>query len=366
MCSLLTVRAATQQPADSVQTGWRIQSRFHYGFVMSHTKKMGHLITQHSRAAELCVSQQTRGTRSWERAYNYPEKGLMLFYTELGNPVLLGHGLGFAPYIHLPLGGNFPAVTRLRIATGPGWVEKTFDRIENHKNTAMSSHINIFIQLMWDARWKLSDRLNLHAGIGLSHFSNGAFKTPNLGLNLMTVNTGFSWGTSGQSQTVVHDAPEPVDHAWQASLTLGGGLKEIVPPGTDKYRACTAILALSRRGGLKGEYGAALEGFYDASVYHQALADSIDIGSEAAGTRMGVSVYGGLVMGRLHVLLFQGAYLVAAYPARKPIFHRLAIRYDVNDHWYANFSLKTHLFDADYLELGAGFRMPVKKKKGAG
>ena len=72
---------------------------------------------------------------------------------------------------------------RFRIGFGLGYIQKPFDNIKNPKNMAIGTHINNIsdLTLLYQPSYEF---INLSFGLGLQHFSNGAFSRPNLGLNL--------------------------------------------------------------------------------------------------------------------------------------------------------------------------------------
>jgi len=39
--------------------------------------------------------------------------------------------------------------------------------------------------------------------IGMTHFSNGSFKTPNLGINIPTINTGITYLLSSEDKMII-------------------------------------------------------------------------------------------------------------------------------------------------------------------
>ena len=63
-------------------------------------------------------------------------------------------------------------------------VEKTFDIQHNFQSLAIGSHLNANVILRFEKEINIHKSQSLNFGIGLNHLSNGAFKTPNLGLNL--------------------------------------------------------------------------------------------------------------------------------------------------------------------------------------
>lgn len=61
---------------------------------------------------------------------------------------------------------------------------KPYDPFDNPKNIALGSSSNIYIAFIPYLKWKISSKNDLKLGMDFSHFSNGAHKKPNKGLNL--------------------------------------------------------------------------------------------------------------------------------------------------------------------------------------
>lgn len=69
-----------------------------------------------------------------------------------------------------------------KLCCGAGYISKVFDRIENNKNTAIGSHINVFINFTYGFRWKLHRNFSIDGGLSFMHFSNASFMAPKFGI----------------------------------------------------------------------------------------------------------------------------------------------------------------------------------------
>jgi hypothetical protein len=82
--------------------------------------------------------------------------------------------------------------------TGLGMFTKKYDALDNSINEAISSTINISVET------RLYSKINFHPmfleySYGLTHFSNGLIKSPNLGINVF--NNNFSMGYYFEEET---------------------------------------------------------------------------------------------------------------------------------------------------------------------
>lgn len=62
---------------------------------------------------------------------------------------------------------------------------KAYDPFDNPNNVALGSSVNIHVAGQLYGNWYLNKNFDLNAGLTLTHFSNGAYRLPNSGLNLV-------------------------------------------------------------------------------------------------------------------------------------------------------------------------------------
>lgn len=106
-------------------------------------------------------------------------------YSEIGNPVALyvfqsSKIASISDKVSLDYEWNFGASF--------GW--KKYDKENNPYNEVVGSSANAYINLGLLFNWKFAPQWNLTAGIGLTHYSNGNTKYPNLGVNTLGVRFG--------------------------------------------------------------------------------------------------------------------------------------------------------------------------------
>lgn len=62
---------------------------------------------------------------------------------------------------------------------------KSYDPFDNPNNVALGSSVNVYVAGSMYMKWRMNDALDLNMGLSLTHFSNGAYRLPNKGLNLV-------------------------------------------------------------------------------------------------------------------------------------------------------------------------------------
>ncbi|MFH1320549.1 MAG: acyloxyacyl hydrolase [Bacteroidota bacterium] len=335
-----------------------IGTKAHYGFIIAHRDNMAHLVKGHVPGFEVNLSKQTYGNESWQQLYNYPTIGLSFIHVNLGNPEQFGNGNGIFGYINFPIIIARRFMFNYRFGSGAGIVDKPFDREFNYKNNAIGSHLNILMHILLESKWKVSRNLLLTAGIGFTHFSNGAFKVPNLGINIPTVNIGASYqiGSLAQQSDFIKDSLHEKGGKIEYSVVTAFSVKEIHPPGGPKYPVYTLSGNITKPVGRKRRFGIGLYMFYDGSNIETFNSDTSNTFTEKKSEfiRTGIHFSHDLVIGKLTAITQMGVYLYTKLKNDGSLYHRFAYRYQLSKHLFICLALKTHWAKADYMEFGMG------------
>ncbi len=328
---------------------WGLEVSPKGGFLMAHRGIMGHLAKQHALGAEFSYYTQMHGTKAFQAAYNYPKAGLTFFGTTTGNRDLLGSFYGLYPFIDFPLAKGKRHEFSGRLGAGLCYITKVFDQELNPKNVAMSTHVNALICLGFRYRIYFGNS-HLLLGLDVSHASNGSTRVPNLGINLPYASIGY--GHSFNKQEKIESVEEFTGRKWKISAVGIFSVKQIFPTNGKTY----PILALSvvgnkkftRKTGLE----LALDFIYKTSINgYKPEIEKTPLSIVQAGAYAGYV----LPLEKLEFILGMGAYYLDKYNPDDKFYHRVGMRYYVNDHFLINFSLKTHWAKADYVEYGVGY-----------
>ncbi len=344
------------------QKPWLTGITYHYGWVMPHHPYMAILNQGHTQAVELTFGRQSTGTAHWQKAYNFPDFGLSIMAFDLANPTMLGNGFSAFPYLDFPLiksAKKQPFIQwRLKFGYGVGYLTKIFDRENNYKNIAIGSHFNAFIHLNSHILVAVTPRWRLSAGISFSHFSNGAFKTPNLGINIPSGNLGIIYYPHYSSQKNTSALPDSLDNelkSFENLLIISGGLKEITPYYGPKYGVFNIRYAKIYHHTVKSTFGLGTEINYNQAnaVLYQRVYDKSDALSP---WQAGISAQYYLMLGKTRLFFYFGTYLFNRYRELSMFYHRIGGIHQIYKHWYFNLSLRTHFAVADNIEWGIAYQ----------
>lgn len=352
------------QPDNTDAYYLKVQGNF--GFLMQHRNTMGHLINGHIGGAELNFSKPTKGTHLWHYENNFPEKGLSLNFIYLSNKEQLGNIIAIAPFYDVPLSDKDRA-SRLymRISTGLGFATKKFDPLENHKNNVVSTTVNAYVNFKWLYKFNLTEQLKLEAGLSFAHISNGKYKAPNLGVNMLMLSSGLTYKFKEKE----HKPIMSVDSSSKAKskhelFAIGAfGINETEPAGGPKYLAQSYLIGYYFNKRNTHKFGVGLDAFYCQSVIYDIFnLDSTVYTNKAKYIQLGVRGSYSYNIGRFSFPIEFGRYLYTNYKEDGMFYHRIGVRYYTPNNIIFTFSLKTHWAVAHYFEYGAGYRLPVKKK----
>lgn len=336
---------------------WTLSANGHFGAIISHHDDMEFLVKGHLSGGELSLSRHTSGKKDWQRIYRHPEMGVSFFYVDLANPELLGKAYALYPFLQTPLISKKNFKLSFRAGVGLGYETKVWDRVENHKNTAMSTNFNGYVNLRLNTLTTISERFRLEAGFGLSHLSNGALAKPNLGINFPTINFGLGIGSGKKINIIKRDSLSVLHKkVVEYSATFALGFSEVSASDEKKYPAFTLSFNAKKYFHPKAKFGGGIEFFYNNANQPYLNVDSAYISKNAANFLFGGKISYDFVIAKLSVPVEMGVYAYNKMYNNGPIYHRIGLRYEITKHLIANLSLKTHWAKADYFEWGLGYK----------
>lgn len=327
----------------------------HFGFIIPHRSEMEHLITGHSRGVNIQWIKQTNGDKPWHHRFNFPEEGFDLFYNYTGNSKQLGHQMALSYLLRLPLQKKSVVLNkqRLGLGVGLGYNTKTWELKENSQAQVLGSHLNAALTLEYLLEILQSKHADLHLGIRLTHFSNGAFQLPNLGTNNFSITALFQLK---QRALVVIPKREVLSFSKQTHwyVFFLGGLKEISQPLGRKYTSLCFSSLLERTFSDKSNFGLGVDVFFSSAVRALRTRQDQKNVSWSESAQLGAVLSYGLNFDRVTLHIQQGFYLMNVWQADGRFYQRVNLRYRATDKWFLQAGLKTHFAKADYAEFGIG------------
>jgi hypothetical protein len=321
-----------------------------YGFILPHKVDFDALISGHIPSFEFNYRYNYSGVKEWEKFYRLPNVGVTAKYFNFNNSKI-GNAFGIAPYVSFNLIKKERISFQYRIATGFGYVSQKFNLDNNRKNMVISTNFNSYIDMLFQLHFKVAKRIEMQTGVGMSHFSNAAFKIPNAGINIINASAGFSFDLG--RLVIVNNYTFPiVKKEWRYLVWTGGFVKETNPVEGNKFYAQTLSFNALKRISNKSSFGGGMDLMFDNSLPQR---NKFNLQAPASPFRAGFNIAYALHFGKFSIPIQQGIYFIDSFRGDGLFYSRVGWRYHFNKKLIINMTLKTHFASADYLEAGIGY-----------
>lgn len=322
------------------------------GFLVPHHNDMRYLQDGHTLSLEAAVHFPADGSKAWHHRFNFPTWGLSGAVHDAASPYL-GTAGALTAFIDFPLDGK--KILALRTGAGAGYISRPFDPDDNFHNGAIGSRLNSALELTLNARIGLSSHWVLRTGIGIRHFSNGAFKVPNSGINLAVLKAALSYRKPLPDPERLRPALEEEEK--ETKLFAGGsfGVKQAPPYGSPKHGVANGFLNLQKRLTAKSGWGAEIGVNMNGSLAQRAREAGRE-GSRSENFRAYIAAEYRLYLCPLALRFQAGSYVFPEFEDDGLIFFKYHIIREFGK-WQVFAGLKSHFAKADNIEAGAAYRI---------
>jgi len=328
---------------------------YHTGYNLPEYQMFTYFTEDYVRSVDFSVVKETRGKNEWEHLYNFPEYGISVFYSTLGNDAVFGREISLNPFfkINIIYRPKFQLYTHLGV--GLSYVNKVFDSELNYANVAIGSHVNLHFNFRLGMNYSLSEKIKWNLGLSFDHFSNANTHEPNLGINYLTAFTGLSYriGKATEKQTLTIP-PHVRRNIFELVYSIGGKYSRAL---SSKKYITSSISFDAQRAYFRAFYlGLGADIFFDASVKDQ-LQDTNREYRTKDSFQTGIHLSQTFVYDKLSITIQEGVYLLLTEQVEgNIIYNRGILRYQMTDKFSVRLSMKSHLHILDYPELGFGYK----------
>ncbi len=334
---------------------WVLGAAWQGGFIIAHSNAMEHLAVSHPTGIELDGQRQTTGKKYWHQLYQYPKIGYAFTYFDYHNPVL-GRSFAASTYMNKAIRRTAKSELSCRMGLGLAYFTNGYDQEANSKNTVTSSALNATLHARFEYDYRVAPHYSVLVGLGLNHYSNGATKKPNMGLNIPTLTVGLNYHTLPQFQTTTQTVPE-LKKKLSYNLSTTAGWRQIGATNPKKFMVQSLTFAVLKPLNLKSNAVLGAEGFYDRSLKVEQLTDTTLTGKPFPDTKKaGVYLGHELLFGNLAFGTQLGYYVYRPYKQGTAYYERLDLKYHFTPAIFGALDLKVHGFAADVLEWRVGYR----------
>lgn len=345
---------------------FQLETRVHGSLFLQHHFEMTRF-DAHFPMFEISLQRATYGHNQWEAVYRYPLIGVSYLYTDLGNNSALGAAHAVFPFINFPLNSNLNNSLNLKLGLGLAYLTNKFDPTENFQNFAIGSHLNAAVSIYFDFRKKINRRSNLILSAGLTHFSNGSMKTPNFGLNILSLSAGYSFFLKKPNPYLSRKLlPELYKFEFDgkkwfsAEAQLTAGLKDMSQETGRSHYVYNLAVNVLKRISIKSKAGLGFDLTYDGSDRDILAKKGIPYEKEWELVKPGVNLAYEMLLDRTSFLFNVGMHTSGAERSEGDIYQKLALKHLFTDQLFGTIALTVHFGKADYIGFGLGYRLDFK------
>ncbi|NND64238.1 MAG: acyloxyacyl hydrolase [Flavobacteriaceae bacterium] len=336
-------------------------TQYYSGVLLRHNKNFAHLVTDHPKGFIFSFNKRTNGEKYWQQAYNYPDWGFSFLHQDFGNSVLEQN---YGVYAHI----NFYFLNRnlqLRLAEGIAYNTNPFDLETNFKNTAYGTSLMGSTYIMLNYRKEnLIKGLGLQTGITIVHHSNGSFKAPNLGSNVLALNLGLSYNFNHDTPIeYVERLPEnDFSEKIKYNILLRGGVNEGEYFNLGQHPFIVLSLFADKRINYKSTIQLGMEVFYakflEKEIDYVAISfPSRGLSGDEDFKRLGIFVGHEFRLGNFALPIQTGYYIYRPYEYETRVYSRVGLKRYFTDTFFGVATIKAHAFNAEAIEFGLGIRL---------
>ncbi len=345
-----------------------LQVEYLNGNILSHKKKISHLAISHPKGLILSWNHKSSPENKKLAAYNHPNWGVSFIYQDFNNPTL---GKVYAAQINYSFYfGNKAKNNQFYLKLGQGIAYNTnpFDLETNNKNNAFGSHLLVNNSLGINyKRKKIFNAFDANIGLMISHYSNAAIKSPNVGLNVLSINTGISYNfdnqhpinyTASDKDSKNHYQKEPVKFNFQ----LSGGVNSSGNIGDKQFPFYVGTIYADKRLNRKSILQFGSEIFFskflkELIAYNSVAFPERNEDGKADYKRVSLLIGHELDIDNFSIITQLGYYIYYPYPYETRYYERVGVKKYFSKKWFAIASIKAHLFIAESINVGIGIRL---------
>lgn len=303
---------------------------------------------------EISFSFGTSGNKNWHLTYKFPSVGLSAKVINFNQHKVLGEAFSIFPFIVFRLNPNGRLYTFIRVGGGVAYLNKIYDSSKNPTNVAISSPLNFIGDIRFGIEYRLNSKVNIHANMNGTHLSNGSYKKPNYGLNMLGFGVGISYAISTHE---IHRANynESIIASSAFRLTIMGGSKEVGSAGGSKFYPFTLQLAYVKAKNSLIKYGGAIDLMHDKSSKTHILERNKIYSSPKHDICLGLISHVEFPFDKFSSFAELGLYLYKPNPHYPAVYQRIGINYRLSKTIALISALRTHLTVAEQVDWGVVF-----------
>lgn len=330
-----------------------------------------HIPINSFRAESLQLLRQTTGESLWEQLYKFPRYGFGIYSaqfiqsSEIGKPIAVYGVLGI-PLLRLK---KLSLCADFGLGLTFNW--ESFG--EDKYNIALGAEETVYINAGPSLEYSFENGFIVDLGASFTHFSNGALKKPNFGINTFApkVSLGYNFNRP-KNPFIYQEVPEFQTKSeiitsfftgWENVLYKGNDVDSVTKNKGVYYSTFGLSATYNRQVSYKSKIGVGLMVGYMGAVNSSISVVNGKLEDKDASFKEGfeLSIFPSyeLVINKLSLLIQPGFYLYRTkYVNRTPaLYQRVGIKYDVQKDLSFGINLRAYsYYISDFIEWTVAYR----------
>ena len=323
-------------------------------------------------ALTLSYGVQTTGRKEWHHVLNFPYYGVSFYNANFFNSRELGYPTALYGFMGLPITRGRRSTFGYELGFGLTYNWQPYDKYDNPFNIAIGSHRTVYVGANLFYSYDLSKRWELKGGAEFSHFSNGATRKPNSGLNLFSPFVELKYSFRERPELIRLEPPAYEKHS-EIAIQYGMGKmqeeyrsKESEDISTlESFMVMNISAAWLRQTNWKHKFGAGTDLTYNeegnVKIVYKAGMEPEVTKSSAFTDKMSLGLYGTyeFCIDRLSVASYFGVYALRKKYEEQPsrLYQKFGVKYHFKNDMFIGILVRAHnLSVADFIEWNVGYR----------
>ena len=313
-------------------------------------------------ATDLRIGWQTTGDKAWHHVHSLPYYGIGIHNIVFSNADEIGYPAALYFFFGAPFSRRAKSSFDYEFSFGLSHNWEPYDDTDNPFNVAIGSYRNAYI----DAKIKyvryLSKRISLDAGVRVTHFSNGAMKFPNAGINLFAPFVGLRYNLIVKDPIPREQlSRQNIETQKELNITLSFGKRSVKYTSTPNIEMVSLInmsFEYLKPANSLFKYGVGFDLGIDQNRNLIIDDNEVTLASKQNQLFSGVSTIGQFRANRLAVQAAIGYEIFNnnRLHLSNDFYQRIGLRFYIQKQLFAGISIKATGFNkADYIEWSLGY-----------
>jgi hypothetical protein len=336
-----------------------IESDFFIGKNIEHDKLLHNAIKGNSYGLMVLFNSNNNQESKFNTLYNYPDKGFSLIYLNY-NSSILGKAVGAYRHYAYAINKNHKVKLKLTTGFGLGYANKPYNASTNPENFALGSHLLVtaFLKLNY-FKYFLNKKITLSSGVSLVHFSNIAFKNPNLGINTVSIHFGIKYQNPTTNIKPKVLTTLKTSYKWNYNVLVRVGYNESLIIDSGLFPFYTFTFYGSKYLNRYSTITLGTDYFNSKFLKEYIKNEGISTGKNYNPNdynRVGIFIGHELTQNHFAFVSQIGYYVYYPFPYVSRLYERFGFKYKISKHLFSEVTLKANLFRAEGLEIGLGYK----------